>query len=704
MTTTLPAPDPDIHDDYSDRDEPPTGSPSNVRTYYADIFRVIHHFTTRIDSYTEAERYYKGNIGEIYANEFIASVLEETGDAYLCNFSGRVVEEAYNRINIQSVLVRTFSADAQSQYINDSLDTTIDGETGASTPTIASGPDPTAPSVFPADTEPGTDVTSPEQHTARTEILGHPTQDDPRFQSAANQNPITPGSSTPGAVTGDLPRDTDEADKALQLMWRNIWRRNKLENFFPRWIKKTLICGDGYAMAWDDGGNGIQCEVLDPLTTCVIYDEENEDRELFGARWFATTDRRKRMTLYYNDRIVKLVSKANSPGTAPADYIPYADPADQPYPDEHTAELPAVATVADTYPFINQLTANTQGPSSLYAALAATVATSHAPLGQPQGTASAQRLIDAAHTPAAGQWPLPNPHRRNPIFHLRTTDDDCYGTPAHKPSYGPQNSINKLIAVQMETTDAQGWPTRYGLQKSGTIDDLAFDEDTDDELPPDRHTSTIEDRPGTVNLLKDVDSLVQMAAADPDGFLKPMLTYIKFMSFVCATPMSFYDTLGQMPSDDTQRENNGPLIMKCGAYKRVMNPTIESFTEFLFSLLKQSNVVVHVQWAQSQMVNDLAGWQVLAGKLASGVPFDVVMQEAGYTESQIASWPTPSTGFTARINMVLQLAQAAQALAPAIEGNVISQNDANALMQQMLNDIRNAPTDASSRTNVSFRA
>jgi hypothetical protein len=175
------------------------------------------------------------------------------------------------------------------------------------------------------------------------------------------------------------------------------------------------------------------------------------------------------------------------------------------------------------------------------------------------------------------------------------------------------------------------------------------------------------------------------------------------MSFVCATPMSFYDTLGQMPSDSTQRENTGPLIKKCGARKRVMTPTTESFVEFLFSILGYSDVAVHVQWAQSQMIDDLPGWQVLTGKLADGVPFNQVMQEAGYTPAQIAEWPKPSTGLTSRIAMTLQVAQAAQALAASVVSGVTDPTDAKELIKQMFDDLRNTPIDTSSRANVSFR-
>lgn len=688
-----------------------------VSTYYSDIQRVIDHFNNRTPLYEEAQRFHKGDISEVFATEWIADILQQTGQDYLCNFAGRCVDAVYDRLEIQSVNLFAAS-DPNAPYLNDSLDTSITGLGGAATPTLSSEANPDTPNANPD--------TTPETTQARNRLLGHPDatvdpQADPSASTLANNSAPTPGDNA------DLPPSPPQASPQtleLQRTWQKLWKRNKLANFFPRWIKQALINGDGYAMAWDDGTDnpdGIQCQVLDPLTTCVIYDEEFEDVELFGARWFKTNSGAKRINLYYQGWIVKLISKTHTTGEKPTDYLPYIDPLDSsendnPLDIEQARRLGTAGRgLLAGYPFLNSFVPADTSTANLYAALSAEQQTSQYPITSPLdlNPAQAPSLNPAGSlSPNAPQqdaaWPVPNPYPRQPIFHLRTTDDDLYGQPEHYNAYGPQNAINKLIAVQMATADAQGFPARFALQKSGTIDQNAFDEPDDDELPPDAHSSTIEDRPGVVNLLKDVDQLVQLPAAGFADFFTGMGTYIKFMSFVTSTPMSFYDALGQMPARDTQRENTAPLIKKCASRKRVMTPTIESFVEYLFQILAPSPKtplpVVHVQWAQSQMVDDLPGWQVLAGKLATGVPFYQVMQEAGYTIAEISGWPTPSTGFTARVSMVLQVAQAAQALAPAITAKVINEQQASQLIDQMILDVRSTPTDASSRVNLSFRA
>lgn len=665
-------------------------------TYYADIARALDHFNDKTAEYEKAKDFSDGNIGEFFASEYIREILEETGDAYLCNFSGKVIDAVADRLEIQSVQVRTAADEVASPFLNTSLGTSIDGFGGAADPTLASGAEPDPPADR-AGTNPATDA-------ARDAVLGHSTADDPEQASAAGtaNNDVATTNAVPVQATS-----TDAATAALQRTWDRIYRKNKLANFFAKWIKKSLTFGDAYALGWDDGAGGVQCQVLDPLTTAVIYDEENDDLELFGVRWFQTSQGAKRMNLYYDGWIVKLITRARASGEKPQDYIPYIDPLDD-VPDEPlTKALPP----GRPYPYANDLLSDPSTSVGMrYAVLAAEQVLIETPgAGPGNGNAPRGGVLDqladqqALANAAAGMWPVRNPHGRQPFFHLRTTEDDCYGIPEHFNSYGPQNAVNKLIAVQMDTTDAIGFPARFALQKSGTIDQNAFDETEDEELPPDRHMGSFEDRPGEVNLLKDVDQLVQLAGADPDGFLKPMLNYIKFMSFITSTPMSFYDTLGQMPSDSTQRENTGPLIKKCGARKRVMTPTIEAFVEFLFSILGFSGVVVHIQWAQSQMIDDLAGWQVLTGKLATGVPFTQVMQEAGYTLAQIASWPTPSTGMTSRVAMTLQIAQAAQALAASVTAGVMDSAKAGALIDQMISDLNATPIDTSSRANLSFR-
>jgi hypothetical protein len=715
-------------------------NPGDIATYRPTIQRVIDHFNEKIPEYERAADYYKGAIGEIFANERIAELIEDTGDDYLLNFSGKVVDAVLDRLSIQSVIVTDPQDNAITPIENSSLDFSPSGEMGDSTPVLAAGPGP-EPETSPAD--------ALAADRARHAIVGHPddSPDSPdtppspsQVATALNTTPAPHAAADPNTAPS-----TEHVDEHLQQTWVRVYKANNLANFFPKWIKKAEIYGDGYALAWDDGTpNGVLTQVLDTCTTCVLYDEENEDVVVCGARWWETTHSSKRMNLYYDHWIVKLVTKPKADGEKAEDYIPFYDPTDLPGHPDLDAEGGDPAAhdrlLELGYPYINALVPSLAGgnPPLVIAEALATSMTLETSPGQPQGRAYNTSIPGAPDAPAAHSvWPVPNPYGQQPIHHLRTDDDACYGTPEHRSSYGAQNGINKLAITLMATTDASGFPSRFGLQKSGTIDDNAFDDPDDDESPPDARQATIADEPGTINLLKDVDSVIQLAAADPENFLKPLDSLVKYMSFVTSTPMSFYDTLGQMPSDSTQRENTGPLIQKCDKRKRIMTPTLERYVTFLFQVLTRRAVSVLVQWAQSQVVNDLAGLQVITGKMSAGVPWEVAMQEAGYTEAQIASWPKPSAGFTAQVAMALQIAQAAQALAaaaapppgtaaaptstpttdpvtgetttPAPHQNVapgqsvLDIQDARDMLKAMIETFRKTPIDATSQMNVSFR-
>lgn len=74
--------------------------------------------------------------------------------------------------------------------------------------------------------------------------------------------------------------------------------------------RNTLIYGDSYAIVWPDENGKLAIDYNSPLTTVVIYDQENPRKKLFAAKmWqYADYDTKKiHMNLYYPDRIEKYV-------------------------------------------------------------------------------------------------------------------------------------------------------------------------------------------------------------------------------------------------------------------------------------------------------------------------------------------------------------------------------------------------------------
>lgn len=72
--------------------------------------------------------------------------------------------------------------------------------------------------------------------------------------------------------------------------------------------KNTLIYGDAYAIVWPDENGKMAIDYNSPLTTVVIYDQENPRKKLFAAKMWQYADYNKKyinLNLYFPDRIEK---------------------------------------------------------------------------------------------------------------------------------------------------------------------------------------------------------------------------------------------------------------------------------------------------------------------------------------------------------------------------------------------------------------
>jgi hypothetical protein len=72
--------------------------------------------------------------------------------------------------------------------------------------------------------------------------------------------------------------------------------------------RNTLIYGDSYAIVWPDENGKLAIDYNSPLTTVVVYDQENPRKKLFAAKMWQFADydtKRIHLNLYYPDRIEK---------------------------------------------------------------------------------------------------------------------------------------------------------------------------------------------------------------------------------------------------------------------------------------------------------------------------------------------------------------------------------------------------------------
>lgn len=98
---------------------------------------------------------------------------------------------------------------------------------------------------------------------------------------------------------------SDEANSALN----EIWEQNELVLDQNEIHRRTLVYGDCYAIVWPDEDGEVQITYNSPLTTVMIYDEENPRKKKFAAKMWQTTNQFGKkivnMNVFYADRVEK---------------------------------------------------------------------------------------------------------------------------------------------------------------------------------------------------------------------------------------------------------------------------------------------------------------------------------------------------------------------------------------------------------------
>ncbi|WP_330264659.1 phage portal protein [Streptomyces griseorubiginosus] len=119
---------------------------------------------------------------------------------------------------------------------------------------------------------------------------------------------------------------SDEAGSYLD----RVWASNELTLEVGEIHKNALIYGDAYLIVWpmDDV---LQVYYNSPLTTVVLYDEENPRLKRVGAKVWEITNSdgktRTRVNLYYADRLEKYISLGERLPHTPkdSDFVPFVD-------------------------------------------------------------------------------------------------------------------------------------------------------------------------------------------------------------------------------------------------------------------------------------------------------------------------------------------------------------------------------------------
>ena len=105
-------------------------------------------------------------------------------------------------------------------------------------------------------------------------------------------------------VTGMTPEANDQLAK--------VWEANQMELDSSEIHRNALVYGDSYAIVWTDSFGQTTIDYNSPLTTVMIYDDENPRIKRYAAKLWQTVDAQgkniAKMNMYYPDRIEKYES------------------------------------------------------------------------------------------------------------------------------------------------------------------------------------------------------------------------------------------------------------------------------------------------------------------------------------------------------------------------------------------------------------
>jgi hypothetical protein len=87
-----------------------------------------------------------------------------------------------------------------------------------------------------------------------------------------------------------------------------VWEQTDIKLDINEIHRNALVYGDSYAIVWPDENGDMTIDYNSPMTTCVVYSQENPRKKEFAAKmWQVKTDNQKMLyiNLYYPDRIEK---------------------------------------------------------------------------------------------------------------------------------------------------------------------------------------------------------------------------------------------------------------------------------------------------------------------------------------------------------------------------------------------------------------
>ena len=445
--------------------------------------------------------------------------------------------------------------------------------------------------------------------------------------------------------------------KAAQKQWDEIWKANDLDGWAPKVHSDTFKRGDYYVMVWptevdaEDTGDtadgegefessdndvlvsGVDFFFFSPMHTRMIYDKNNPRISKYAIRMWQENGYML-ADLYYRDTIQHYITRSKTArGVKKEDWEPYA---------------PSYTVV----------------------------------VGDQLETILDEPVVE-------------NPFGEIPIKHFST--DLPYGKPVHEDGYGAANAISELLVAQLATITAQGWPAQIALEDpDATIENNTDTPNWDDDDDPlsDQGKATqgsqLRAGPGAITVLQGIKDVIQLMPADPSVFSEPVELYLGILSTLTETPFYSFNPGGEQPSGKAREIADGPRKAR-EAYMKILlgNKWKEAATLALKMVGVEDPGDIEPNWAPSTMTTELDDWTKFALMLKTGVPFEQVMQEAGYDSETVKSWldSLPEMSVEEEVEVTTQIAELMTALGSGIKSYIISEDDANLIFSTLMEKI-----------------
>lgn len=131
----------------------------------------------------------------------------------------------------------------------------------------------------------------------------------------------------------NLARFTVSGNDAATTALNALWEQTEMALDDDDAHTAALVCGEAFIIVWQSEDNEVEAYYNDPRLCHIFYDPDRPRQKQLAAKWWVDTDKKRRLTLYYADRLEYYVSRKESKSVTSAKDFQLADPpeADNPF-------------------------------------------------------------------------------------------------------------------------------------------------------------------------------------------------------------------------------------------------------------------------------------------------------------------------------------------------------------------------------------